>query len=1005
MRQTNLSLIIIIICMIASFPSQAQEKIFADYFDIPVGSAAGTKVIGKIHLERNKDVRTRPIPESYRFEIQQQTRGDYFDLTTDFDRVGRISGILYVRDGISLPSEQATYPVIVALKDGEKTLNKFTVNIKAVKQTLWSTLYERYSTEVLYNSRLFGKKKLKDSEVGATISDLESNHGRFPDVKSYTTHPKDYPGAISKHDHWLGGTIEYDWIEIANRIGQLGYAYAKSDIYGPNGEPSKHAQLRKTLIEAIIAYTNSVPVEGNDIMVDSKPIGPYTGDGTSLLKQYKWAGQQALTHQWLLTDPLVVPIIYLMPDILDGISSGDEKSQEFYDSLIRYFQIFTAIVEGRRAIDNPDERWGEIQDIKYSAGAWADANLSHRMRTMLALPIIWADYNRPMTYVPYWYEDFYGGKPFKGFSFSTGWSPHGVLSDVAYWVSKNGIPTHRYSQSGYQPDGTISHHTGHGTDAAMVAYGFEWLTGFNNGFLYFKNTPYEISGKHLQFELDRLLDIYPIMIYKGSMDYLVAGRSFLQDQSKFVDKTYSKAVKSLLKSAGKRSGLQRTDELKALLNKVKNGEFELSTTTPFWVNEYIVHRRGQENGNKPFYASLKLKSERTVGAEDFDKKTRHSWHMGSGILQLKVSGDEYSVPVISNYDWHALPGLTEEWRSDPLPLKGGSQASLPGDNKIAGVLADGQSGMAIYHHLPREKYSSAQAFKSYYFNDNTIFALGSAISRFRKGQGTEITTFVDQGSLTAPLIYCVDGSVSTVSPEMSVDITLTSSKPMWFNVEKKSYAVLPVDGEAKVRIQTGTKINITDREIKVAGKKEPGFIIAIDHGINPDNAKYAYAMLPNVPAKEMNATVKSLLKDYTFATEKTKAHAIKIGNKNIQAAFFEPCEISVGGITVRAHDVSQFMLRESSDSYILSASNPAPDDSRTSLTFTTSKILPAGVYNYTIGGIYPVEGETVIVSHEGLGSKIVVEIPDSRDEEKYNYQTILYSGAPITVIIPKKNAQ
>ena len=175
-----------------------------------------------------------------------------------------------------------------------------------------------------------------------------------------------------------------------------------------------------------------------------------------------------------------------MPDILDGISSGDEKSQEFYDSLIRYFQIFTAIVEGRRAIDNPDERWGEIQNIKYSAGAWADANLSHRMRTMLALPIIWADYNRPMTYVPYWYEDFYGGKPFKGFSFSTGWSPHGVLSDVAYWVSKNGIPTHRYSQSGYQPDGTISHHTGHGTDAAMVAYGFEWLTGFNNGFLYFK---------------------------------------------------------------------------------------------------------------------------------------------------------------------------------------------------------------------------------------------------------------------------------------------------------------------------------------------------------------------------------------------------------------------------------------------------------------------------------------------------------------------------------------
>ena len=142
------------------------------------------------------------------------------------------------------------------------------------------------------------------------------------------------------------------------------------------------------------------------------------------------------------------------------------------------------------------------------------------------------------------------------------------------------------------------------------------------------------------------------------------------------------------------------EALENICKRLKKNTYEYSGTNAYWVNEYLVHRRGENE--KPFYASLKLKSERTVGAEDFDKKVRKSWYMGYGILPVKVQGDEYSERVLSNFDWHALPGLTEEWRTDPLPLKGGAQASLPGQNKISGVLADGKAGMGIYHHLPKE---------------------------------------------------------------------------------------------------------------------------------------------------------------------------------------------------------------------------------------------------------------------------------------------------------------
>ena len=105
-----------------------------------------------------------------------------------------------------------------------------------------------------------------------------------------------------------------------------------------------------------------------------------------------------------------------------------------------------------------------------------------------------------------------------------------------------------------------------------------------------------------------------------------------------------------------------------------------------------------------------------------------------------------------------------------MPL-GHAQASLPGLNKISGVLADGKAGMGIYHHLPKETYSSATAFKSYHFIEDKIIALGSDIARLRPGQGNEITTFIDQTALNSPLTWCAGEEIQTVEPGQSVNLT------------------------------------------------------------------------------------------------------------------------------------------------------------------------------------------------------------------------------------------
>lgn len=979
----------------------AHERVLAGYFDILTDSPEGTEVTGRIHLERNKDVRRVPIPEGYHFEIVKQGEEELFRLDTRYDLSNRIMGVLSVAEGKSTPSEPGTYRMVVALKDGKKLVEKFRVKVRVVKQTLWSRLYERYLPVSLKNSRMYGYKKCTDEEVAGMIAEIERNDGKFEGFRSYDTKPQDFGG--DPHDpnnsSYHGNTIEHDWTSIANKIGQMGYAYATSGVYGPEGLPKKREQLKNALYKAILTYTNSVPVEGDEVMINGKPIGDCTGDGFSLLETNNIAGHQILTHQWTMTDPLVVPVLHLMPDLLEGMEQGDETCLKVHDALVRYFQVFMSIIKSRRAIDNPKERWGEIQDTLYSAGAWADANLGHRSRTMLALPLIWADYNRPMTYVQYWYRDFYDDKPFPGFSFQPGWNPQGVVADVSYWMTKYDIPAHRYVQSGFQPDGTISHHVAKGTDAAMVAYGFEWLTDCTAGYAYLKDTPFKIADEYYQFQLDYLLDVYPKMFYKQRMDFLVAGRSFGDDMRRFVLKTYSNAVRNLMKARSRSTKLRGAEKLKALNRQLKENTYEYSGTEAYWVNEYLVHRRGEQED--PFYASLKLKSERTVGAEDFGRKVRRSWHMGSGILPLKVDGDEYSDKVLKNYDWHALPGLTEEWRTDLLPLKGGAQASLPGKNKIAGVLSDGVAGMGIYHHLPRETYSSATAYKTYHFIEDKIMSQGSGVTRNREGQQANIVTFVDQSAFKGTLTWCANGTVHKISSEESVDIAEPIDGVCWLHQGKKGYVILP-EGKQQLLIKTGQEINVTDRK-SATGK--PNFIIALNHGVTPGTEwsdRYRYILLPNVTAKEMPAKVEALQKCVQFAQVPGVAHAVYAADEKVwQYAFFRPGSIEAGGIKVSSEDVAELMVRNEGTEWILSVNNPMPDGKKQKLSFTLSVALAPGVYTYQTGGITPLEGESVTIVQEGEGCRVTVELPDARDEKRYNYQTDLYAAAPIVIHIPQ----
>lgn len=975
-----------------ALPSLKAEIIQADYFDIARGSGSGTEVTGRIHLQRNKDVHRSPIPAGYAFAIAGQPEKGLFEVNSLRDSAGRLTGLLTVGRKHRLPDTDTVYTLQMELRDGKKVVDRFDIRVNVVPRTLYDRLHERYMPRTTTVGRLWGSKKIKDSEVEKAITALEANGWKWPGLeKAYNGDPTAYTERLKRHKE---GDIVADWCKIVNHIGSLGYAYAKSKTYGPNGDPAKRARLREAIYNSLDTYINSVPVNGWEMIIDGEPIGTEVGDGLALMPSRKMCGEQTPTHQWMLTDGLVTPILHLMPDLLEHERKGDRQAAQLHDDLVRYFQVFMSIVKARRRIDDPGNRWGELRDTVYSSGAWADANLGHRSRTMMALPLIWADYNRPITYVPYWYRDFYTNPPFEGFSFSPGWEPRGIISDLSYWMTKYNVPTHRYIQSGFQPDGAISHHIGQGTDMSMTAYGFEWLTEFSDYYNYFRDTPFRTRPEAFEFQVDRLVNTYPKMFYKGQMDFLATGRNFLADQSEFVSGKYLDAVKSLHSAIEPGTEVAGLDSLDRIADALRRGEWETTVSYPFWVTEFLVHRRG---GDAPFYASLKLKSRRTVGCEDFSRDVRRSWHAGYGIMPVRVTGDEYTHRVLGNYDWHVLPGLTEEWRTDPMPL-GHSQASLPGDNVVAAVAADAHGAMGIYHHLPREKYSSATGYKSYHMAGDRILSQGSAISRRRPGQGRQIVTTVDQSALTSPLTLA-DGR--TIKPGESVSLTLPlGGKPTWLHTGSKGYVIWPCDGGAALRVVTGDSIAVTDASV---ADGTPGYIIAIDHGTSPDAAAYRYAVVPGVTdAASMPARLAELDADVTTAAVAGKAHAFMSGRDSLrQYSFFEPGAVTVGDVTVTADSPSQLMIHRGADTATLTAQFAAPTDGRKErITFRISEPLTPGTYAYTCGGLYPIEGETVTVAADGADSLITVELPDARDAARYRYQTDLYQAVPVTVEIP-----
>ena len=87
----------------------------------------------------------------------------------------------------------------------------------------------------------------------------------------------------------------------------------------------------------------------------------------------------------------------------------------------------------------------------------------------------------------------------------------------------------------------------------------------------------------------------------------------------------------------------------------------LSGNRHFWRSDVQVHR------NNDYYFSVKMCSERVIGAESCNSENLQGYYMGDGATFLYQTGEEYRN-IFPFLDWKKIPGTTTQQDNDPLPV-------------------------------------------------------------------------------------------------------------------------------------------------------------------------------------------------------------------------------------------------------------------------------------------------------------------------------------------------
>lgn len=458
------------------------------------------------------------------------------------------------------------------------------------------------------------------------------------------------------------------------------------------------------------------------------------------------------------------------------------------------------------------------------------------------------------------------------------------------------------SGNGFFDDGSFVQHS---TIAYTGTYGLVLLSGLSKLFSLLGESDHAVSDPSREILFKTVEDSFAPFIHNGQMMDSVRGRAISRTQERSYDNG-DMAIESILwlaravdPATAKRwrglcqgwisrnsfehpivgASIPRTALLKDLAAARVAPIVEDPGHSFFAGMDRSVYR-----GNG-WAMSLGLCSNRISWYECGNGENELGAQTGSGMSYLYTGkADHYDDNFWPTTNLSKLPGTTVD--TTPLPRRvEGQWGAITPQNEWTGGVSLGRSG-AVGMHLVAPGGTGMEARKAWFHAPDMVVALGADI---HSPSDAAVQTMMEHRNLGAAggnKIMVDGGTVATAAGSPS-----THASPTWAHIEGTGGYLL-LGGEALTverEQRTGSWKNINDGGPVDVIQREYATLL-IDHGIAPEQASYAYALLPGASAKN---TEKAARKAPRILRNDAVGQGVEFDKKEAAAVFWQAGSVGV----------------------------------------------------------------------------------------------------------------
>lgn len=297
----------------------------------------------------------------------------------------------------------------------------------------------------------------------------------------------------------------------------------------------------------------------------------------------------------------------------------------------------------------------------------------------------------------------------------------------------------------------------------------------------------------------------------------------------------------------------------------------------YYRSDYMLHNR------KNYDFSVRTASTRTNKTESGNGENLFGTYMSDGATNIRVNGNEYT-DIFPVWEWDKIPGTTTPLGEIRNPADWGTK----GTSTFTGGVSDGQNGVMTFD---MDDYG-VKARKSWFMFDNEVVCLGTGIN---SNLPESIITTINQCHRDGDVwINTGKSSQKATKTELSFEKT-----PQWIWHDSIAY-FFPEECNLKLKMEeqkgNWAKINFNFPATEIS---LPVFNLIIQHGKSPQNASYAYTIVPGVNSPDD-------LKAYSSKEVKIEQNSVEIqavsNTKSgiLQIVFFKPGTFDNGKTKVKA---------------------------------------------------------------------------------------------------------